>query len=291
MPLELRLRLWATNLATQLSGLDAWLDRVRRQLVAARAAGASLLVLPEYASAQWLAFAPPLETRRELAWLAELAETAVPALRVLARSEGVALMAGTFPWRLAQGQYVNRAMLFWPDGEGTQDKLALTPWEREEEGWQLASGSSVSVMDWGGVRVAIAICMDVEVPSIAAHLVERAVDLLLVPSMTSSRAGYGRVFTCAKARAVELSCPVAVVGTVGTLALPAREEPNVSGAALYVPCEPGSEDGVVAAMGPFAEDDGEGPTLDVTVPIGRCRALRDFAAEVWPPKVPASFGG
>ena len=69
----------------------------------------------------------------------------------------------------------------------SSDKLALTPWERNVDGWRLLPGSVLRIIRWGDIRFAIAICLDIEVPSLAARMSELDLDLVLVPSMTSSR--------------------------------------------------------------------------------------------------------
>ncbi len=290
----LAMRLWATNLAARdrPKSLDAWLARVERHASEAKRAGAELLVMPEYACLEWLTFAPPLALTEEVPWLAARADDALPQLSAIAGAHDIALLAGTMPQPIAHGEraLANRAVVLLPDGTiASQDKMALTPWERDDEAWLLEPARALRIVRWRGMRIAISICFDVEAPALAAAQLEAGVDLLVVPSMTLSRAGYVRVFTCAKARAVELACPVAVVGAVGTVALSGRDESNVSGAALYVPCEPGHDDGVLASIGPFETHDGDGPVLDVEAPIGACRKLRDGGSEVWPPTLPDAW--
>jgi predicted amidohydrolase len=282
-----KLSLWATNLGTPIASTDEWLASVEARLLDAKAHDSSLLVMPEYACAHWLSFAGAIAPGRELAWLAERASSVIPALASLAERHGVGVLGGTMPMRHDDGSFTNRAVLALPEGTFFQEKLALTPWERDPKAWCLVPGSTLHVLEWRDVRLAIAICLDVEVPALAARLLESNgdVDLLLVPSMTSSRAGYQRVFGCAKARAVELACPVAAVGTVGTLKLHDRDESNVSGAALFIPCEPAHEDGIVESVGPLATCNDAGPLLHVTAPIEACRALRRGAAQVWPPRL------
>src|SRR3546814_15176270 len=68
------LALWATNLATPLNGLEAWAAHVEAKLAEAAAAGAKLLVMPEYACEAWLSFKPAgLAADQEIAWMAEQA--------------------------------------------------------------------------------------------------------------------------------------------------------------------------------------------------------------------------
>src|SRR3546814_7527676 len=52
-------------------------------------------------------------------------------------------------------------------------------------------------------------------PALALRLAPLDPDLILVPSMTAKLSGYSRVFSCAKARAIELLCAVAATGVIG----------------------------------------------------------------------------
>ena len=88
--------LWATHIGRPLSAMAQWLDNVDRQMRQAAAAGASILVLPEYCTEQWLTFAPAdLALDGEIAWLAERAPEAMAELISLPRRHGIALVAGT----------------------------------------------------------------------------------------------------------------------------------------------------------------------------------------------------
>jgi predicted amidohydrolase len=66
------------------------------------------------------------------------------------------------------------------------------------------------VWEFGGVRFAVIICLDIEIPEISAKLRGRGVDVILVPSATETILGVERVDRCASARAVELGAIVGV---------------------------------------------------------------------------------
>src|SRR3546814_16087544 len=75
---SLTLALWATNLATPLNGLAGWTAHVDSKMAEAAAAGAKLLVMPEYACESWLAFKPEgLAPDEEIAWVARQAPSAL----------------------------------------------------------------------------------------------------------------------------------------------------------------------------------------------------------------------
>lgn len=283
--------LWATNLAVPLTGIDAWAAGVDRQMAAAAAQGADLLVMPEYAAEQWLSFAPAdLAPPMEIAWMAAQAPTALSLLEPLPRAHGIALLAGTMPMAqedAAPGQppHVNRAWLLLPDGRAVaQDKLCLTPGEQSLAGWNLATGNRLEIVEWRGLRLAIVICLDIEMPALAALLAPYDLDLVVVPSMTEKLSGYTRVFACAKARAVELMSAVCAVGCIGKAAASKPRLSNTSGAAVYVPCEEVlGHTGVFADLPATDRAEGLGPMLIARdIPIGLIRDLRHGKAEVWP---------
>ncbi len=283
--------LWATNLAVPLNGIGAWAARVEERLAAAKAEGADILVMPEYAAEQWLSFAPEgLAPHEEIPWLAARAPEAYAAVAPLATRHGIALLAGTLPVAAesptpGEPPYLNRAWLFLPDGRAiAQDKLCLTPGERDPKAWNLTTGNRVEVVEWGGLRLATLICLDVEMPALASLLAPYDLDVLFVPSMTEKLSGYSRVFSCAKARAVELQAAVCAVGCIGAALTGKKRAGNTSGAAAYVPCEEVlGHTGTWADIGPRDRVAGPGPVLMARdLPIATLRALRRGGAEVWP---------
>jgi predicted amidohydrolase len=285
--------LWAINLEPPATALAAWVASVEARMAEAHAAGAGLLVLPEFACAQWLSFAPPgLPVNQQVPWLASLSGEALAALRPLPARYGVALLPGTMPFAAPDQQggaprHLNRAWLLLPDGGVfTQDKLCLTPSEQDPAGWLLTPGAAVNIIPWEGLRVAIVVCLDVEFTALWARLAKLDLDLVLVPAKTEMLSGYYRVFGCAKARAIELQTVVCAVGAVGTpLGHPAVDT-VVGGAAAFLPCEADlGVTGIAAALDPHAAASGLSPLLFAEhLPVGLCRRIRHGAAEaeVWP---------
>ena len=282
----LTIALWAANLEPPLNGVIAWAAGLEAKMREAKADGARFLVTPEYHCQQWLSFAPEgIRPDQEIAWLASQAPAALEVVRPLARRYGLSLLAGTMPVPNGSGGFLNRAHLFLPDGrEIVQDKLCLTPAERDPAAWCLQTGREVAVIEWEGLRFATLICLDIELPALAARLAPLDLDLILVPSMTAKLSGFHRVFGCARARAIELMTTVCAVGAIGVPARLVRRESNTSAAAAFLPCEEtlGST-GVPAALSPTQRTAGAGPMLIASdLPIGLVRALRHGQAEVWP---------
>lgn len=279
------LALWATNLSTPLNGLAAWAAHVEAKMAEAAAQGAKLLVMPEYAAEAWLSFKPKgLAPAREIAWMAGQAPAALDLLRGLPGKHGIGLLAGTMPWE-SGGGFTNRAWLLLPDGRViAQDKLCLTPGEQEPDAWNLVPGSALHIVAWEGLKIATLVCLDIEMPALSLKLAPHNPDLVLVPSMTGGLSGYARVFGCAKARAVELMCAVGACGVIGRAPGSTQNPANVSGCALYLPCEPGlGMTGVFETLPPLGVHEGDGPLLIARdIPFADIRRLRAAEAEVWP---------
>ena len=280
--------LWATNLTPRLNGIGAWLAAVDEKMHEAKVGGADLLVMPEYACVQWVSFAPAgIATRAEAAWMAGQVDAALAGLRALVARHGIALLAGSMPVKAAErmdGRLANRAYLLLPDGrEVAQDKLCPTPSESDEQDWHIAGGDRVQVVEWRGLRLATAICLDIELPALGALLSGLDLDIILVPAMTETLAGYHRVFDCAKARAVETQAAVCAVGTIGATPYLEKPETNVSGAAVYIPCEDAlGATGTLASLPPRDGATDDGPLLILRdLPIDELRRMRAGAARVW----------
>lgn len=276
--------LLVSSLERPVASLEAWLAGLDARLTEAQAAGARMLVLPEFACFQWLHFAPPgLAPVEQVPWLAGRALEAAPGLSALAVRYGMPLLAGSFPAYAAGAQLpTNQAWLFLPDGTTVvQDKLSLTP--SEQAGF--VPGDKLRVITWQGLRIAITVCLDIEFTSLWARLGRLNLDLILVPARTSLASGYNRVMGCARARAIELQAVVAVVGATGTPLAHPLADPEFGGAAAFTPCDASLDQEGVAAMLPLQlPGPGISPLLVAPLPVGACRRIRygGAEAEVWP---------
>jgi predicted amidohydrolase len=204
-------------------------------------------------------------------------------MKDLARQRQILLIPGTFPtpFEGRPSAIGNRAHIFFPDGRVlTQNKLCLTPREKSPSGWMMSAGDELAIFEWRGFKVAVMVCLDIELPALSAKIAQEKIDLILVPSMTKKLAGYHRVFDCAKARAIELQAAIAVTGAIG--GGPGRE-PNIAGASIFLPCEEKlGHTGLLAQITPSYTAEGEGPLLTAEIPLSDIRTLRQGQAEVWP---------
>jgi predicted amidohydrolase len=191
--------------------------------------GADLVLLPEFL---WLGL-EPLQPAGDSS-LKGIAQTfwrdLLPGLQQELARPDKAVVLGTCP-ALERGQLRNRAPIFTGQTWTHQDKLHLTPWEKAFQ-----PGSSLNLWTFAGWRVAVLICLDIEIPELSARLRGRGVDLLLCPSATETVLGVERVDRCASARAVELGCHVGVAHLTGRADSELIDE-NLGRAAWYGPSQ------------------------------------------------------
>ncbi len=281
---DFSLALWSYNLGRAPSSVASLAADIEEGMARTAASGAKLLMLPEYLIECCLAFKPEgLRSEQEIAFLADTGRELVTMLAPLPARHGVSVLAGTMPVQSGNG-FTNSAILLAADGRQIrQDKLCLTPYEQCEDAWLLTPGNALRVFELDGLKMAILICLDIEMPALSSLLAGQEPDLVLVPSMTEKLSGYHRVYGCARARAVELMCAVAVCGTVGVAKGTTQNESNVSGAALYLPCE---EAYGCAGIGLDVEPTNGTGCHDIfsvaSVPFRQLRDLRNGKAEVWP---------
>jgi predicted amidohydrolase len=212
-------------------------------------AGARLMVFPEYGSMALTGLLPgdlPGDLRGQLVALQPLLPQYLELHQALARHYHAWLLAASFPIRLPDGTYRNRAYLIGPAGQlAWQEKLTMTRFEREE--WGITGGSEAAVFATPLGTLGITICYDLQFPLLAHRLAEAGAQLILGPSCTDGRPGHHRVHTGARARALENQCLVAVSPTVGDAPWSPAVDTNVGYAALYGPCDRGfPADGTLA---------------------------------------------
>jgi predicted amidohydrolase len=260
---------------------DAYTAKLAALVAEGKDGGADLLVMPEYASMETAAFCPGTgDAHAELLGVCALAPSLLTLFQELARRHRIWLLPGTLPWRGEDGIVRNRAPLIASDGTTRfQDKRVMTRFEAER--WGVAPGDPPTVFDtpWG--ILGIAICYDVEFPTLVRAQTEAGAWAILAPSCTDSIHGFNRVRLSARARALENQCFVAVAPTVGFAPALATLDENHGYAAVFGPVDRGfPEDGVIAAgtldqkMWLFADLDPD--RLDAVRGDGAVRNFRDW---------------
>lgn len=213
-----------------------FLDKVDRYIEEATSqeSKSDLIVFPELITTEIVNWYHPNKT--EIEQLTEIAESFTPSyidwLSKKSAEKNISILGGTTP-RIVNGQIRNTAVLAMPDGQVLlQDKAYLTP---DEKAWNWTRGDEIQVFNtpWG--KTCILICFDAEFPAISQMLSKTQLDLILVPSWTSTMSGQNRVDWTAKARAIE---HYAFVVKTGTVADADSTLPHFSESSIITPQEP-----------------------------------------------------
>lgn len=233
-----------------LAGWDAYAAKLTRWVEDAAAGGAALAVFPEYGAMELASLEPA--TMGDLAGSLASVNALLPKVDALhgelAARTGLYILAASAPCRREDGDYVNRARLFAPNGKvGVQDKLVMTRFEREE--WHVSASAPLRLFETSLGKIGINICYDSEFPLLARAQVEAGMELLLVPSCTDTAHGYWRVRLGAQARALEGQCYALHSPTVGEAPWSPAVDVNRGAAGLYGPPDRGMPESGVLALG------------------------------------------
>lgn len=241
------------------------------------------LVMPELFTVQLLTTMPEINERDAMARLADMHADYCGVFQELARSRGMHIVAGSTPVR-REGALYNVGHLFTPTGAMyTQDKLHLTPWERER--WGLRPGKGLHVFETSLGRAGIQICYDIEFPEPTRLLALAGAEVVFVPFSTDERKAYVRVRYSAHARAVENNLYIVLAGNAGNL--PARGNLlNYARSAVLTPSDFGfPSDGIAAEADPNVETvvvaDLDFGVLGQQRELGSVRPLQDRRPDVY----------
>lgn len=197
-----------------LSSWGQYEDKLGRWVAEAAGQGAELLVFPEYGAMELATLDGPqvaADLEKSLFAVSDRLDAA-NALHVrLAAEFGVHIVAASAP-AATETRPVNRAHLITPTGQiGIQDKQIMTRFEAEV--WDVVPGNMLQVFDTALGKIGILICYDSEFPLLGRALAD--CDVICVPSVTETLAGYWRVRIGSMARALENQCVTAMSSVVG----------------------------------------------------------------------------
>ena len=228
--------------------IEGFAGKLDALLGAAVAAGAELVVLPEYAALELTSALPPaLQGSLQLDALQALVPGYRAACGEAARRHRVHFLAGSFPERRGD-DYRNVARLYAPSGADVAiEKAQLTRFEREQ--WDVTAGAGPTVVDTALGPIGVAICYDSEFPLLVRRLAVAGARVILVPSCTDALTGYWRVRLACQARALENQCYVVHATTVGLAPWSPAVDDNRGAAAIYAPPDRGFPDDGVVAIG------------------------------------------
>jgi len=217
---------------------DDFVGRIAALTREAKAGGADVLVLPEYASMVLAgAYIKSLDIAAELEAVAACADDLIATMQSIAKGENVFILGGTIPMR-AGARVHNRAPFISNTGAlAFQDKQSMTRFEAEKWGITGGGGPKVFATPFGNIGVSI--CYDSEFPLHVRAQAAAGAKLILIPSCTDSIAGFNRVRLSARARAVENQCLTATSPLVGFAPWSGAIDENHGYAAVYGPPDHG----------------------------------------------------
>lgn len=223
---RMRLDLWSFDPGAPATTAEACVAAMLDRVISSWDEGADIVVFPEFSGMALERFTAGAESVARWFW-----DERFPILLDELKRPGKAVVLGTVPFIGEDGKLRNRAPII-SDGRFLyQDKIHLTPWENAFHG-----GDRVCIWEFKGHRLAVVVCLDIEIPELSAALRGKGIDLLLVPSATESVFGVERVHRCASARAVELGCFVGVSQLTG-VAESDLIDVNIGRLAVYSPSQ------------------------------------------------------
>lgn len=225
-----------------------------------------------------------LETRAAIRELSTYTDRYIELFKKMAGQSALHIIAGSHPV-MRDGVLYNVAHLFTPSGNVyTQDKLHVTPGEREHFGIQ--PGSAVRIFDTGLARIAIQVCYDIEFPEIPRLLTLAGAEAIFVPFSTDELKSYLRVKYCAQARSVENWIYTIIAGNIGNLPQVKSFLINYGQAAIFTPSDVAFPPRATAAEAdPNAETvviyDLDLNALAIQRELGSVRPLRDRRPDLY----------
>ncbi|WP_027084778.1 carbon-nitrogen hydrolase family protein [Cohnella panacarvi] len=195
--------------------------------------GSEFVLFPEFVTTPLLAIGDVDGKGQSIGMLSDHTDSYIALFSGLAKSYGVYIIGGTHVTRKGD-RLRNSAFLFAPDGTyKTQDKLHITP--TEKEAWNVEPGEGVEVFDTPFGTIGLLTCYDIEFPEIVRMVRAKGADVIFCPSCTDDRHGFYRVRYCCHARAVENQVYIVTTGTVGSLRKVDFMRANYGQAAVITP--------------------------------------------------------
>lgn len=233
---------------------------------------ADFALFPEFFNAPLMAKDNHLSEANAIRALAAHTQEIVAQFAKLAISYNINIITGSMP-EIQNNHLYNVGYLCKRDGSVERyEKLHVTP--DESKIWGMQGGSKLHSFDTDCGKIGILICYDVEFPELSRLLADEGMDILFVPFLTDTQNGYSRVRNCARARAIENECYVAITGSVGNLPNVHNMDIQFAQSAVFTPCDFGfPASGISAEATPNTE-----MILIADVDIDLLRELNHFGS-------------
>jgi predicted amidohydrolase len=192
-------------------------------------------LFPEFFNAPLMATYNHLSEPEAIREVAKYTEPIRDKFISLAISYNINLITGSMPIVENEKLY-NLGYLCQRNGEW-ESFVKLHPTPDEKKIWGMTGGNYIKVFDTDCGKIGILICYDVEFPELGRILAEQGMNILFVPFLTDTQNGYSRVRNCARARAIENECYVALAGSVGNLPKVHNMDIQFSQSVVFTPCD------------------------------------------------------
>jgi predicted amidohydrolase/GNAT superfamily N-acetyltransferase len=242
------------------------------------------ILFPEFFNAPLMAKYNHLSEPEAIRKLAEYTEDIRDRFIQLAISYNVNIITGSMP--LMKGDKLfNIGYLCRRNGTyESYEKIHVTP--DEVKFWGLTGSDQLRVFETDCGKIGVLICYDVEFPELPRILADQGMKILFVPFLTDTQTGYSRVRYCARARAIENECFVAIAGSVGNLPKVHNMDIQYAQSAVFTPCDfPFPTNGVKTEATPNTEmilvSDVDLDLLSELHTYGSVRNLKDRRKDVF----------
>lgn len=192
-------------------------------------------LFPEFFNAPLMAKDNHLTEAEAIRHLARHTEEIVNRFSEFSISYNINIITGSMP-EIKGDRLYNVGYLCRRDGTVERyEKLHVTP--DEAKIWGMQGGTELKVFDTDCGKIGVLICYDSEFPELSRLLAEEGMDILFVPFLTDTQNGYSRVRNCARARAIENECYVAIAGSVGNLPNVHNMDIQFAQSMVFTPCD------------------------------------------------------
>ena len=192
-------------------------------------------LFPEFFNAPLMSKYNHLSEPDAIRKLAGYTEEIVRRFSELSITYNINIITGSMP-EVVENTLYNAGYLCKRDGGIERfEKLHITP--DEEKVWGVQGGEEIKTFNTDCGKIGVLICYDVEFPELGRLLAEEGMNILFVPFLTDTQNGYSRVKSCARARAIENECYVAIAGSVGNLPKVHNMDIQYAQSMVFTPCD------------------------------------------------------
>jgi len=196
---------------------------------------ADFILFPEFFNAPLMAEYNDMDVADAVRALATYTDRIREQFIDLAVSYNINIITGSMPL-IERNKLFNVGYLCRRDG--TYERyVKIHPTPDEVKAYGMVGGKNVQVFDTDCGKIGILICYDVEFPELGRILADQGMSILFVPFLTDTQNGYSRVRYCARARAIENECYVAIAGCVGNLPKVHNMDIQFGQSVVFTPCD------------------------------------------------------